>query len=321
MPRLAGIRRRTWYLNRLGLEVLAPALRALDRCGAEPVVVDGWQFPAHYHGGDFGLRPVDGLDVLVCGDRADAGARALAHLGFDGPRDAVAGVARFVHADGRTCTLHQRLSREFTVLERAGEHDRLRDETFEIVLGETAARALGPTDELLRTCLAGARASTLPNALWVADALAVMRAEPAAIDWERLVRTARRLRATLRLRDALVYLRRELDAAVPAGAVGELEVTPPRRRELLAHREAGRRRRLIGPSPKTATRFLYVTSDRSVPSALVALPTFVRDELGLDRAGQVPLEVVRRLTTGVRRSGARRQGPKTPDGRSTPQAE
>jgi hypothetical protein len=111
MPRLAGIRRRTWYLNRLGLEVLAPALRALDRCGAEPVVVDGWQFPAHYHGGDFGLRPVDGLDVLVCGDRADAGARALAHLGFDGPRDAVAGVARFVHADGRTCTLHQRLSR------------------------------------------------------------------------------------------------------------------------------------------------------------------------------------------------------------------
>jgi hypothetical protein len=318
VPRLTGIYRRTWYLNRVRLEGLTPALRALEDCGAEPVVVDGWQIPAHYYDGDFGLRPVEDLDVLVRPGRADAAARALARAGFEGPRDVVAGAARFVHADGRTCVLHQRLSREFSAPERGGEVEELGVETFEISLGELSARALGPADELVRVCLTGARATQLPNVLWVAEALAVVRKEAAAIDWERLVRQARRLRATLRLRDALVYLHRELDAPIPADTVRQLEATPTRRRERLAHREAGRRRRLIGPSPRTATRFLNLTSDRSVPAALAALPSFLRDELGLERRAQVPVEVVRRAVVRTRRVSVRRpRRAAAPPGRST----
>jgi putative nucleotidyltransferase-like protein len=302
LPRLAGIRRRTWYLNHLQLDALGPALRALGGA-TTPVVVGGWQFPAHYYDGDFGARPVEDLEVLVRPGDAAAAGRAVAELGFEGPRGVVAGVSRFVRSDGRSCTLHQRLAREFSVPERGLEVEGLWDETVEISLGDTTTRALAPTDEVLRVCLAGARATALPNALWVADALAVLQEEPGAIDWDRLVRNARRLRATLRLRDALVYLRRELAAGVPDGAIHELEATPARRRELLAHKEAGRSRRLIGPAPRTATRFLHVTSDRPVPAALVALPAFLRDELGLERRAQVPLEVVRRATAG-RTNGA-----------------
>ena len=306
VPRLAGIRRRTWYLNRVRLAELAPALLALEGCGAEPVVVDGWQIPAHYHDGDFGLRPVEGLDVLVAAGRADDAARTLARLGFRGPREAAAGLARFVREDGRTCTVHTRLAREFSAAEGDAEVEELRAQAFPISLGETTpARALGPTDELVRTCLAGARTADLPYVLWVADALAVLRKEAAAIDWDRLVRHARRLRATLRLRDALVYLRREHAAPVPDDAVRQLEATPARRRERLAHREAGRRRRLVGPSPRTATRFLHLTADRSLPAALAALPGFLRDELGLERSAQVPLEVVRRAAARDRRPPVR----------------
>jgi hypothetical protein len=240
MPRLAGIRRRTWTMNRLELERVTPALRSLD----EPIVVGGWQFPAHYYGGDFGLRPVEGLEVL------------------------------------------DRLASEFSTPEREPEL-----ETFEITLGETKARALVPTDELLRVCLARARTSVPPNILWLADALAVLRFE---IDWDRVVRHGLRLRAMLRLRDALVYLRRELGAAVPDEAIREVEAHPPRRREALAHRRAGRSPRVV------STRFLNVTADRSLPAALVALPTFLRDELGLKRRAQVPLEVVRRAALRMR---------------------
>jgi hypothetical protein len=234
MPRLAGIRRRTWTMNRLELDRVTPALRSLE----EPIVVGGWQFPAHYYGGDFGLRPVEGLEVL------------------------------------------ERFAWEFSTPDREPEL-----ETFEIDLGGTKARALVPTDELLRICLAGARTSVPPNILWLADALAVLRSE---IDWDRLVRHALRLRAMLRLRDALVYLRRELGAAVPEEAIRELEAERPRPRERLAHERAGRSPRVVVP------RFLHVTADRPLPSALVALPTFLRDELGLKRRSQVPLEVVRR---------------------------
>ncbi|HEX6699161.1 MAG TPA: nucleotidyltransferase family protein [Gaiellaceae bacterium] len=264
MPRLAGIRRRTWYLNHVQLDGVTAALRALEGRGAEPVVVGGWQFPAHYLGGDFGLRPVDGLEALVRGGHAAAGS-----------------------VDGGAVTLHERFAREFA----DPDLEDVWAATFLVQLGETSARVLGPTDELVRVCLAGARATVFPNILWLADALSVLET---GIDWDRLVRQARRLRATLRLRDALVYLGRELSADVPAKTIRELEAAPVGRRERLAHREAGRTRPLLGPTPRIATRFLHVTSDRSLPAALVALPTFLRDELGLQRRSQVPIEVVRR---------------------------
>jgi hypothetical protein len=234
MSRLGGIRRRTWAMNQLELDRVTPALRSLD----EPIVVGGWQFPAHYYGGDFGLRPVEGLEVLG------------------------------------------RFALEFSTPDREPEL-----ETFEITLGETKARALAPTDELVRVCLAGARTSDPPNILWLADALAVLESP---IDWDRLVRHALRLRAMLRLRDALLYLRRELGADVPEEAIRELEAHPPRRREALAHARAGRSPRVVAP------RFLHVTADRPLPAALLALPTFLRDELGLKRRAQVPIEIVRR---------------------------
>jgi hypothetical protein len=263
MPRLAGIRRRTWAMNRLELDRVTPALRNFE----DPVVVGGWEFPAHYYGGDFGLRQVAGLEVLV-------------RPGFAAPGDAVGAV------------LHQRFARDFSGPGR--EVEDLWERTVELTLGETRARILAPTDELVRVCLAGARANEPPNVLWVADAIAVLQASGASIDWELVVRHALRLRAMLRLRDALVYLRRELDAAVPDEAIRELEAHPPLRREALAHRKAGRSPRVV------ATRFLQLTADRSLPAAVATLPTFLRDELGLKRRAQVPLEVVRRAALRVR---------------------
>ena len=257
MPRLAGIRRRTWAMNQLELDRVMPALRNFE----EPVVVGGWEFPAHYYGGDFGLRQVAGLEILV-------------RPGFAAPPADVGGVR------------HQRFARDFSTPEREIE-----PETIEITLGETKARGLAPTDELLRVCLGGARAHEPPNIVWLADALAVL---DSPIDWDRLVRNGLRLRAMLRLRDALVYLRRELDAAVPDEAIRELEAHPPLRREALAHRRAGRSPRVVAP------RFLHLTADRSLPAAVATLPTFLRDELGLKRRAQVPLEVVRRAASRMR---------------------
>jgi hypothetical protein len=300
LPRLAGIRRRTWYLNQLQLDALAPALQGLEEAGAEPVVVGGWQFPGHYYGGDFGLRPVDGLEVLVRPDRMEACVRALAAHGLTAPRGAGGGELQVVDASGRTCTLHKRLAREFSVPERGIELEDLWDETFEISLGGARARALAPSDELVRLCLAGARATEPPNILWLADALAVLEASEARLDWRRIVGHALRLRAMQRLRDALVYLRRELDAEVPEEVIGELAANPPRRRETLAHNWAGRSPRIV------SVRFLQVTSDRTLPAALGALPSFLRDELGLKRRAQVPVEVARR---GAKRARKRPEAP------------
>jgi len=262
MPTLAGIRRRTWYLNWTRLGGAATVLRALEQGGAEPLVVDGWEIPARCYGGDFGLRTIDGLDVLVRRDRIDAARRMLAALGYTGPDDRRADRERF-RRDGFVCTLHRRLSREFSDPARGVELDDLRGDTTTFTVGEATAHGLSPADELVRVCLAGARATALPSALWAADALAVLAAEGAELDWDRVLRHARRLRATLRLRDALAYLMRELGAAVPGDVVAALEATPARGRERVAHRLAGRTGRLLGPAPRTATRFLQITAHRS----------------------------------------------------------
>jgi hypothetical protein len=295
VPRLAGIRRRTWYLNQLQLDALAPAVRVLQEAEAEPIVVNGWEFPAHYYEGDFALRPVDGLAVLVRSDRAEAGVRALTASGWTAAPRTVGGQNRLVDAEGRVCFIETRVARDFSVPERGVEAGDVRQASIEILLGDVRTRALGPTDELLRVCLHGARASAIPNILWLADALAILRADESGLDWQRLLRQALRLRAMLRLRDALVYLRRELNAAVPESVIHELEGTSPRWRETLAHRQAGRSHRLVG------ARFLHVTSDQSLPLAVAAAGTFLRDELGLNRRVDVPLEVARRAASRVRK--------------------
>lgn len=293
VPRLAGISRRTWYLNQLQLDALAPALGVLEEVAAEPIVVGGWQLP-HYYGGDLSLRSVDDLNVLVRSDRIDASVRALAAGGWVLARRATGGQRRLVNAAGAICLVDVRFAREFSVPERGIEVADVWTQTIDVSVGSIKARALSPSDELLRVCLHGARASALPNLVWVADALAVLRAAETAVDWRRILRQTLRLRAMLRLRDALVYLRRELNAAVPDRVIHELEATTPRRRETLAHKQAGRSPRFV------AARFLQVTSDRTLPLAVAATGTFLRDELGLKRRTDVPLEVARRAATRVR---------------------
>jgi len=294
VPRLAGISRRTWYVNQLRLDALAPALGVLEEAEAEPIVVGGWELPAHYYGGDFSLRPVDELNVLLRSDRSEAGVRALVEAGWSAGRRAAGGQRRLVDPAGRICVVDARFAREFSVPERGLEVADVRVETIDISLGNVRAHALGPSDELLRICLHGARAGALSTILWLADAVAVLRADESAVDWDRILRHALRLRAMLRLRDALVYLRRELNAAAPDSLVHELEATSPRRREALAHKQAGRSPRLV------AARFLQITSDRPLPLALAAGGTFLRDELGLKRRTDVPLEVARRAAMRVR---------------------
>ena len=142
--------------------------------------------------------------------------------------------------------------------------------------------------------MSGARSRSWETITWIADALAVLRAPEAPIDWARFVRQARHLRATLRVLDAVSFLCEELAAPVPSHVLGELRETPVRRRELLAHRTAAARWPGLGPPPEILTRFLRLTADESIPRALARGPAFLREEWGLERSSQVPLAAARK---------------------------
>ena len=318
LPKLRGIYRRTWYMNQLLLDRLKGTLEAVKAGGGDPLVVSSWELPLRYYG-DLGLRSVASLHLLVRPDRVARSAQALFDHGWAGPLDPSTPFvrsrhnARYERANGDRCILYWRLFHEFSDPVRGIEPDDLWEQPIDLELRGVPARALNPTDELLNVCVGGARPSNWPTVIWVADAIAVMRARDSAIDWERVVRQARSLRATLRVHDALSFLREELDAPVPADVLDELRQARTSRREVLAHRAGGTRLGPLGPTPDTLTRFLRLTADVSVPRALAGLPAFLRDEWGLERRSQVPFAVVRKGAAKIagaasarRRAGQRR---------------
>jgi hypothetical protein len=318
-PKLRGIYRRTWYANQLLLERLKEALAAVEGGGGDPLVVSSWELPLRYYG-DLGLRPVTTLNLLVRPNRVGRSAQALCDQGWTGPVEPSESFlrsrhyARYERANGDKCFVYWGIFHEFSDPGRGLEPEDLWGQPIDLELRGVPARALSPTDELLNVCVGGARPKSWPTVIWVADAIAVLRAPDSAIDWQRLVRQATRLRATLRVHDAASFLRQELDAPVPAEVLEELREARMSRREVLAHRAAGTRFGPLGATPDTLTRFLRLTSNVSVPRALVDLPRFLRDEWGLERRSQVPLAALRKSATRI--AGAARVLGKTAQRRS-----
>jgi hypothetical protein len=305
LPRLKGMYRRTWYVNQLRLDRLLPALVTLQEAGVEPLVISGWELACRYYD-DLGLRPVRGLHAFVRPERVEQSLELLRASGWQGELEPSPAALRSRHAawladgDGNDFVLHWRPFHEF--VSPQGGLDELWAAAIEFPLGDTTARALCPSDELLNVCLSGARSSAWQNLQWLADAVVVLRAAGGEIDWSRVVAQATSRFATLRLRDALVYLRTTVGAPVPPEVLGELERVPVSRRERLAHRAGAWTGRPLGRAPESLTRYLRATANSSAPRALAQLPEFLREEWGLERRSQVPL-------TAARKAAKRLAGP------------
>jgi Uncharacterised nucleotidyltransferase len=301
-PRLKGMYRRTWYVNQVRLERLLPAVVALQDADIDPLVLSGWELACHYYD-DLGSRPVDGVHVFVSPEHVRESVRVLSGVGWAADFNPTPEALRSRYsvwlsdADNSNCVVHWRLFHEF--VGPATEAADLRDFAIDFRLGDRPARALGPADELLNVCVSGARTSPWQNLQWLADAAVVLRTH-GDLDWDRVLRQAESRRAVLRLRDALVYLVRTIGAPVPEQVLSRLDRVAATRRERLAHRAGGWKTK----APESMTRYLRATASSSVPAALVQLPSFLRDEWGLERRSQVPLAVAqkaaRRLAGPVR---------------------
>jgi hypothetical protein len=283
---------------------------------AEPLVVSSWELPLRYYG-DLGLRQVAATHLLTRPEDVSASAAALADDGWRGPQHPSDAFLRSKHSalygrsNGDLCVLYWRLFHEFSDADHGREAQDLWESTIELDLRGLCARALNPADELLNILVSGARPRMPTSVIWIADALAVLRAADAELAWERVVEQAKRLHAAQRAGEAARFLQRELGAPIPADVIDELRQTPTTRRERLAHRASAGRLGMLGRTPETVTRFLRLTADRSILRALAELPTFLRDEWGLERRSQTPTVAIRktaaRLAGPARRAGRRRR--------------
>jgi hypothetical protein len=316
--RLRGYRRRTWYVNQVRMRELETVLDAFARAGITTVILKGAALSRAFYA-DPSLRPMSDLDVLV--PRRDA-LRAIGWLLGRGWTAADGRVARrlaiFFRTDGASAA-----EAEARVLQREGIgfvqgaidldlHWRVlhhrgwpgADEAFwegavPATVGAARTRMLNATDSLLHVCEHGSRWNQVPPIRWIADAVTILGAGEAAVDWDRLVRRARELQVASTLAAMLGYLREAFEAPVPAACLAALRAVRPTWIERLERRAAHRQACELPFVLRIWLEHVQATRGRGWPRTLASLPRHLQYAFDLRRLSELPSFVVARTAGRV----------------------
>jgi hypothetical protein len=228
---------RSWSRNQKLLHAVEPVLGALGEAGIEVLVLKGAALgPLHY--GDAGARPMDDCDLLVPTGRARNAIDVLLGAGWRAGREATSlpldDVIAARHALAFDGPDEHMLDLHWYSLWQSAPDDAFWRDSVPFTVGGHDVRALDPTDQLLHVCVHAGGPAAAPLR-WLADAAMVMRS--AAIDWERLVASARARRVT-RVAEWALRAVRDVGIDVPARAVEGLAATRPRLHERGGHRAA-----------------------------------------------------------------------------------
>jgi hypothetical protein len=302
LPRMKGIHRRTWYLNRKRLAELAQLVEAFRTEGLPVLVLKGAALaPAYYH--DVGLRPMGDVDVLVPRTAWEAALRLLQDRGWRrriSPTADVFGIGQaepLDHASGSVLDLHWLVGWEFGLdgdATGAIEPFFAAAVPFDVVRG-VPARTLCAADQLLHVCAHGTRAGGAAMVRGLADAATVINATPGP-DWTRLVAQARRYHMTRTVYEVLTYLDQALQVGTPSSTRRALAASPVRLRDRLVFRaraDPDALEPLIGGSSRTLTSYVVMTAGLPTARALRVLPEWLRVKADLDHAWQVPVRAAR----------------------------
>jgi hypothetical protein len=239
MPLMKGIKRHTWFVNRLLFRGADPVVTALRQAGVEVMILKGAPLAIAYYR-DFALRSMSDIDLLVRFESARAAVHLLVEMGWT-PELSLTGLDRHLRYDN---------ARHFSKQEKekidlhwhllpfcVGPHadDSFWEGSREMQFESNTVRALNPADQLLHTCVHGAEWGRAATVQWIADAMVILRETP-DLDWDRLLKQARLRELTLCMREALRYMNSTFEAPVPRQVLRDLDsarVTPREERRYL----------------------------------------------------------------------------------------
>ncbi|MGH3141961.1 MAG: nucleotidyltransferase family protein [Gaiellales bacterium] len=301
LPRLRGVYRYVWYRNQLAIRTLLGMLTALRPAAIDSMVFGGAALITRYYR-RLGVRPLDEAALLVRRSQLRDVTNLLTAAGWS-----IAGGGSGRHhrlqpaeaRDGSTGALHWRLPVEFEPVDSLASEDDVWRDAGTVEVRGTPTLMLDPTDELLLTCVRGARSGSASNVQWVADAITILHVSEPEIDWETLTAKAVARRRFIPLLEALDYLAETLDAPIPQSVLDGLRTTSATRRERVAHRISGRGGRLLGNLPATVGAHIVASQDDNVLRVALTLPDFLRREWGVERLSQLPTAAARRGIAAV----------------------
>jgi hypothetical protein len=284
---------------------MAPVLAAFYRAGISTLLLKGAALTLlHYQ--DFGLRPMQDLDILVPEKRALDAVALLEEQGWSRGTLAAVKLGNFFlsyrQSADFTRQAQERLDLHWHVLFQAShrEADQLFWEaSVPIEFERIATRALCPTDQLLHACVHGVAWNDIPPLRWVADACCVI--ESSVIDWQRLLRMAAKCQVVPPLRDAMRYLVNTVGAPIPQEVVQKLESMPVSPTEQLEYQFY--LKQLGTPGMRQTVQALYPQYRRTMQgkswfTRVVGIPLFLQHYWNLDRPWQA---IPRAFSYGIKR--------------------
>jgi hypothetical protein len=297
MGRLKGIYRLTWYKNRLSFQVLAGVLRLFRSAGIETRVLNGAALTRLYYR-DYGLRPMDDLDVLVPVCLVHSAISPLEQAGWKikGPslEKLTDDVLRLRHSvsfenpEGRSLELCWRALPDLAGL---GDDDDLWANGNSLQIENAPALTLSSAGHLLCICARGIAPNSTSLMCWAADAMTVLSATRGELDWDRLVAQAEKHRLVLPVLGALLFLREALAAPVPMEVIARLRKRPVTLMERVEYRLRIRPAGAWGSLPyswaRNWRRLRLAGSPFAGLRSVVGFPRYLRITQGRDRTGQV----------------------------------
>jgi Uncharacterised nucleotidyltransferase len=297
LPRLFGTYRSVWYRNQLFVERLAVLLAVLrQRAHVEPLLVGGMSALLRWYP-RLGLRPVPQVELMV---EREAAVDVVKVAGYAGWRRAqeTPTLTRLRDESGRLLVIHHGLP-----LSVAGplSHDGLRlfrERVFALSEVEGAPVVLDAGDELLFTCVLGARTVAPPSCQWLIDIHHLLQASelPSAED---VLDRSTRFHLVAPLRATLAYLAEFCDPDPAGKLLDRLDAQPTTRRDRLAFRLVGAEGRGAGPAQLLAIH-LQVTADEPFRRVVTRLPRTLQESWGARNLWQVSALSLRKIARLVR---------------------
>jgi hypothetical protein len=307
MERLKGVYRYYLYKNEILMHRIGTLLAAFEDAGINTMVLKGAALIQLYYR-ESSLRPMLDADVLVHAQQAEQAMELLTGLRWKSVRHSqpkmripIVHSTPFEDGGGRQVDLHWHL---FWECFNANDDDDYWENAIPIQIGGVQTLALNPTDQLLHTCWHGARWNEVPPIRWIADAMAILGASAAEIEWPSLLKKAQRHHIVMPVKDSLEYLKKTFDAPVPDTLLKSLSAVRISKIERENYEVA-----LNPMAPPTTTKILrllyydyrWLSSSTNSRFKSLAFARHLQAKWDIDRLWQVPLYLTIRMARRVLR--------------------
>lgn len=228
--RLKGIYRQAWIKNQQLFYKTAEVLETLHKAGIKTAVLKGIALTKQVYK-NYGTRPMSDMDILVPFTETYHAIKVLKKTGFvlqhahllEHNLEYGRGIG-FKGDDDTEVDLH------WHAISHAHENIQITDfwdEVLPIEIAGVKTHILSATDNLFHAIVHGIRKNPEPPIRWITDAVTIINSNDVSVDWQRLLAFSKKFRVYLQIKEALLYLKSNFNAAIPQEIIDQVNNYKP----------------------------------------------------------------------------------------------